>query len=123
MMIDGRRVQIDSELEDNLPAILRLEVTDDGELWVLTGRGGYDQPDGIAQTWDTFSPEGDYRGSVALTCPFDPGEDRLIVISSTEFVVVRQFQSAVAALRGGAGLAAEQGDAIPLTVSLWKVVP
>lgn len=123
MMMDGQPVQIESELEDFLPAILRLEVTDDGQLWVLTSQGLYDQPEGIAQTWDVFSPSGEFAESVALACPFDPEADRLIVISETEFIVIEQFQSAVAALRGASSAGEVESDAAPLTVTLWRAAP
>lgn len=64
---------------------------DDGTVWVLTPNGTHEQPDGVLETWDVFSPTGEFLRQAAVprgneiregTC-FLGGDDRLFVIRGT----------------------------------------
>ena len=39
---------------------------DDGSIWVLTPNGAKEQPDGILETWDVFSPTGEFLRQAAI---------------------------------------------------------
>jgi len=74
------------------PSISRIMVNpDDGTIWVLTPNGANEQPDDILETWDVFSPTGEFLRQAAVplgneirdgSC-YLGGDDRLIVIRGT----------------------------------------
>jgi hypothetical protein len=81
-----------------------LRVTDGGELWVLASRGCHDQPEGILQTFDVFSPEGHYIKQVAVACEGDGiydglfflGDDRVVQVTRiADSMMAAVFQSAL----------------------------
>jgi len=74
----GERVQIDVEVEDLAPAITELWAMDSGELWVLPSPGERDQAAGVMLTYDVFDARGEFIRQVAIGCPGDNRNDRLI---------------------------------------------
>jgi hypothetical protein len=86
---DGQRVQVDVHVENNEPAILSVHWRPDGEIWVLTMPGRQNQEPGIMQTYDVFSPAGEYIRQVAVNCPGDPEEDVLFLLGANQAALVR----------------------------------
>ncbi len=97
---NGRDVKVEREVCDTDQALLRLHVAGDGTLWVLSSRGTHDQPDGVLQTWDLFDPAGRYLRRVALAGPVDPEQDRLLFLDGDHWLLLRNVQDALRALRG-----------------------
>jgi hypothetical protein len=70
------------------PSIERIVCREDGTVWVLTPHGNADQPDGILETWDVFSREGEFLEQVALPAlggiregaTYFGADDRLVVV-------------------------------------------
>ena len=71
MEFEGRAEEFD-------PCLQWLRVADSGELWVLSGQGIYDQPDGALQTYDVFTADGIFDRQMVIACPGDPLHDRLV---------------------------------------------
>ena len=77
---------------DHDESIARVMVDpDDGMVWVLTPNGANEQPDGILETWDVFSPTGEFLRQAAVplgneirdgTC-YLGGDHCLLVIRGT----------------------------------------
>ncbi|MCP4573690.1 MAG: hypothetical protein GY838_15130 [bacterium] len=78
--------------EDHDPCVSRvLYDFDEDRVWVLEPHGANDQPDGILETWDVFTAEGEYLRRVPIplgdqmndgTC-YLVGGRRLVVIKGT----------------------------------------
>ena len=51
------------------PDIGDLRFGPDGNLWVGTSRGGFDQPEGVFYTWDVFDADGHFLEQVSAACP------------------------------------------------------
>lgn len=89
VLADGQRVQVDVQVEDYEPAILSLFCRPDGEVWVLTPEGRRDQEPGVMQTYDVFSPGGEFIRQAAVVCPGDHEEDRLFLLEAGKAALVR----------------------------------
>jgi hypothetical protein len=85
----GQRVRIPVEVEDLAPAITEMWAREDGSLWVLPGLGERDQDPGIMQTYDVFDGAGAFRRQVAVACPGDPREDRLVFFAPGRVALIR----------------------------------
>ena len=85
----GERIDIEVHVEKNEPAIQALYCRPNGEIWVLTAAGTHDQPAGIMQTYDVFSPQYEFIRQVALACPGDPDEDSLFFLGEGQAALVR----------------------------------
>ncbi|HRX49960.1 hypothetical protein KDK88_06770 [bacterium] len=83
--------------------IISLFVTPQNELWVLSGRGQSDQPEGVMATYDVFSPAGEFVRRVRVHVPGDGREDALMFARDGRMLVVKGFIAAVTALQGGGG--------------------
>jgi len=120
IVINGEQQEMEREIEDHQPAILRMHVTSDGHLWVLSGHGDRDQPEGIMQTYDIFDAEGHYIKRVAIACEGDPEEDLLFACDDGRYVLVKGYTQAQEAMRAGFAAPgdeeAETGEAEPLEV-------
>jgi hypothetical protein len=86
---DGQRIEIEVHVEDSDPALVSVHCRPDGEIWVLPATGRHDQEPGIMQTYDVFSPTGEFVRQVAVACPGDPEEDSLFLLGPGQAVLVR----------------------------------
>jgi hypothetical protein len=107
--------EIKREIEDTEPDITSLSVEPDGNLWVLTSRGGREQPPGILCTYDVFTPDGQFLRQVAAACDGDGANDILFFAQNGDAVRVTGFFDAVIALQGG-GAAETEEEAAPMEV-------
>ncbi|MCP4573671.1 MAG: hypothetical protein GY838_15035 [bacterium] len=99
MMLDGRRVRLDSEVEPNDPCVERLQVTDAGELHVLTSEGARDNPDRIFETWDVFDAAGGFSHRLEVEAPGDPRSDRLVLLPDGRALLLKGWVQAGRAVR------------------------
>lgn len=111
VLADGQRVQVEVQVEDHEPAILGLFCRPDGEVWVLTPAGRRNQEPGVMQTYDVFSPEGEFIRQAAVRCPGDPEEDRLFLLEAGRAVLVR---GAVQARRNTFGGSSTEQEEVPV---------
>ncbi len=86
------------EVSKTFPAISQIFMRDNGDLWVLSSRGIYDQPEGSAAVLDVFDREGSYTQQVILIGDIDPEEDALHLIGDRLYVVTDALGSAMNAL-------------------------
>lgn len=105
------------------PAVVRLEVRADGELWVLPSRGYVDQPPGVLQTWDVFTPAGVFDRQVALRGEGDGQRDRVLWLGDDTVLLIQGYVDARAALDGSGGEAedSELLDATPMEVVSYAI--
>jgi hypothetical protein len=91
----GRPAERHWTIADHDPCVTRIMVDpDDGTVWVLTPHGHEDQPEGILETWDVFSPDGAYLRRAPV--PVDPGisEGTCFLVGDDHLVVIRGTGSA-----------------------------
>jgi len=119
IVIHGREVT--KEISATDPCILRLEIRNDGHLWVLHSRSTLEQPEGIFHTWDVFAPEGHFVRQVAVTCVGNPRTDRLVFLDDQRAVLLEGFEAAALALTGGSP-EDEEGDGVAGAVTMYHVI-
>jgi hypothetical protein len=88
------------ELEDTEPAITRLMVDDNGQLWVLSSRGIHGQPTGIMATYDIFDDDGRFVRQIAVRCYGDGRYDDLFFLGSERALLITGAYEAAMASRG-----------------------
>jgi len=108
-MVNGQRVQLDTQIEDHDPAIASLRVDDAGYLWVRHGRSGREQPDGVMLTYDVFDPQGQLVRQVAFRCEGDAKEDKLFFPAPGRALLVKGYRQARRSMFGGGGEDNEEG--------------
>jgi hypothetical protein len=109
MVINGQ--DIEKRISDTAPAVTRLWVDDESNLWVEHSWSAQRLPDGVLLNWDVFDPSGRFVRQVAVACPGDPTDDRLILLGGGRAVVVKGAVSAGVALVGARGGAGDSEDA------------
>ncbi|MCB1149970.1 hypothetical protein KDK88_00370, partial [bacterium] len=88
--VRGERNADHWDICDTDPAIARIMIDpDDGLVWVLTPNGAFDQPDGVLQTWDVFTPEGEFLKRVAIPLGHRMREGTCHLVGDGMLVVVR----------------------------------
>jgi hypothetical protein len=127
IIMNGVRQEIESKALDNDPAIMDLDVADDGRLFVQTC---FDQDNllelGTAGRFDVISPAGEFVEQLILTVPdFDGDKDRLVFMDGENFLVIRSFDQAQQAMMAGFEDDEEEdddlGDAEPLEVVYYRM--
>lgn len=133
IVMNGRRMEIESKALDTDPAIDEFEVASDGRLFVSTC---WDQrrllSGGVASRYDVISHEGKFLEQVSYLVPeFDGRNDRLVFMDGTHFLLIRNFDQAQENMTAGFGGDAEgAGDeeeeedyeeAEPLEVVLYRI--
>ncbi len=83
-----------------------------GDVWVLSSRGGLDAPSGKIGTFDVFNKAGHFVEQVTLSGQGDIAQDGFYFVGDRLFVVTG-LQSARLALRGGGGDDYEESDIDP----------
>ncbi len=124
-VVNGRRAEVEIHAEDYAPCISRLFIGPDGWLWVATAHSYRNQPEGVFATIDLFDPEGQFRRQVALRCRGNPRQDRLLMLDSQQFLLIRNFEDAARSMRAGSG-GDDEGDEeepaeqdVPLEIILY----
>ena len=127
VIMNGVRQEIESRTLDDDPAIMGLNVADDGRLFVQTC---FDQgrllEAGTAGRFDVISPAGEFIEQLTLAAPgFEGTKDRLVFMDGRNFLVIRNFDQARKAMEAGFGDDDEEeeslDDAEPLEVVLYRM--
>ncbi len=88
----------DWTISDHDPCVSRIMVDpDDGAIWVLTTHGHEEQPESILETWDVFSPAGEYLRRVPVPLGDEMNEGTCFLVGDGRLVVVRGTGSAFGA--------------------------
>ena len=123
IVINGRRMEIEKKIEDYEPSVARLQVTDDGFLWVLNSRSTREQPDGIFQTYDVFDPEGHFVKQVAVACEGSGQDDGMMILNNGRVIVIKGMIAAIRTMigRGDSEEEDTEEEVVPLEVVCYKV--
>ncbi|MBU1702159.1 MAG: hypothetical protein KJ970_10480 [Candidatus Eisenbacteria bacterium] len=119
-------LQVSFDLEETEPAIAHfqrgLQVTPDGQLWVLTSRGCRHQPQGIIATYDHFDAGGHFIEQVSFAGEGNGLSDTLFFLGNRRVVLVTGFIDALAAQFGSGTLTAEDDEeASPQQVICYRL--
>jgi len=95
-----RRAQMEFSIENTEPDILRLHVTENGEVWVLTSRGARDTRPGVTCVYDIFDPQGVFVRQAALVSEGDGIVDGLFPVGGDRFLLVKGYADAIRTLYG-----------------------
>ncbi len=87
-----------------------IQVTPDGEIWVLTSRGSREIPAGVLARFDVFDGQGHFRRQVDVRCQGDPTNDRLTVLSDGRMIRHRRFVDCLVTSLGPGSLPSETRD-------------
>jgi hypothetical protein len=82
--------------------ILDMFPRDDGSLWVVSSRGGYDARDGVIATFDVFDAEGRFERQVSVEGDGAYAEDGVHLVGNRLYVI-KGLRSAQRAQMGGEG--------------------
>ena len=111
--MEGIPIETKVELEDTYPAISvlhrGLQVTSDGSLWVLSGRGLKPDTPGIMAVYDVFDREGLFVRQVALVAPHDADRVGIVLADGNRVIVIEGLLESLASQFGnGATFSGEE---------------
>jgi len=109
-------------INDHHPAIVQTFAQPGGELWVLTGRGTYRRPEGVAVAFDVFDARGDLVREVQIVGDVDPENDSLFLFGDRLVAVTAALGAAMSAM-GGEDVGDDGGDIEPSTLVSFDLVP
>ncbi len=106
--MEGLPFETKVELEDTYPAISVLQrgiqVTSDGTLWVLSGRGLKPEAPGIMAIYDIFDRDGVFVRQVALAAPHDASEVGIVLADGNRVIVIEGYMESVASWFGNGAI-------------------
>jgi len=102
--MEGLPFETRVELEDTYPAIAALQrgiqVSPDGSLWVLSGRGLKPEAPGIMAVYDVFDRDGVFVRQVALAAPHDASRVGIVLGGRDLVIVIEGYMESVASWFG-----------------------
>ena len=109
----------DWKICDTDPGISRVAYNfEEDTVWVLTPHGTSDQPEGVLETWDVFSPEGRYLRQVPIPLGHEMNEGTCFLVGGGRLVVLR---GTTAGPGDGDQDLEEEKDPEPLEVICYQV--
>ena len=100
-----------------------VQVSSDGDLWVLPSRGTREQPDGVMATFDVFNPGGKFDRQVQVYCSEgDAAEDGLFLLDDGRVLLIKGYVDALATMFGGEVEVEEDEDATPMELVCYGTV-
>ncbi|MFH2051794.1 MAG: 6-bladed beta-propeller [bacterium] len=127
IVMNGRRQEIESKTLDHDPAVMGLDVADDGRLFVTNCFDRRSElPEGCGARYDVISPEGSFIEELTLRVPdFNREYDNLVFLDGTHFMHLKNVESArdamMAAFGGGEDEEDEEAEAEPLEVVMYAM--
>ena len=110
------------KISDNAPSIANIYARNDGSIWVLSGRGASQQPEGALGTFDVFSPEGHFVRQVTLIGDGDSQRDQFLFEKDRLFVITGFLDAAMNAFAAGGSDDDEEEEYVePLEVICYKL--
>ena len=99
-----------------------IQVTENGELWILPSRGTRAQPDGVAATFDVFDTAGRFDRQVQVICPEANGaRDGFVLLGDDRVLLIKGYAGAMAAMLGGEAEASEDDEDGPMELVCYRV--
>ncbi len=93
MNVNGREVSIDWKQQDRARSISRLQILDDGTLWVTSSHGDARWAVDAAWTWDVYDADGTLLREVTVTIPEGGKGHRLVLLDDGRFVLIKGLES------------------------------
>ncbi|HOX25644.1 MAG TPA: 6-bladed beta-propeller [Candidatus Krumholzibacteria bacterium] len=87
--INGQVPRIDWKLEDRAPCIDRLQILDDGSLWVRNSHGADAWESAGRQVFDVYGPDGRLAREVTVAVPAGGKGNRLILLDDGRFLLIK----------------------------------
>ncbi len=88
--VSGQRNDGGWKICDYDPSIARIMVSpDDGTIWVITPRGSNGQREGILETWDVFSPSGEFLRQAAIPLGDEIRDGACFLVGGRRMIVIR----------------------------------
>jgi len=88
MNINGQIPEIEWKLQDRARCIERLQVLDDGTVWVLNSNAREAWADEGTVIYDVFDPDGELLREVTVTVPEGGDGDRLVLMDDGRFLLI-----------------------------------
>ena len=99
--INGQVPDIQWKLQDRAAAIDRLEVRDDGTLWVRNSHGLDRWDDQGIVVFDVFGPDGKLQREVTVPVPGGGEGDRLVMLDDGRFLLIKGMDSLSISISAG----------------------
>jgi hypothetical protein len=119
--INGMEPEIHWKLQDREPCIDRLQVLDDGTLWVQHSKSRVDWGEHGRVVFDVFGPDGRYLREVTVDVPEGGEGHRLVLLDDGRFVLVKGMDSISISVQAGDGDGVTASDE-PLGDTLLELV-
>jgi hypothetical protein len=99
--INGQVPEIHWKLQDRAAAIDRLEILDDGSLWVRNSYGLQRWPEEGVMSYDVFGPDGKLQREVVVPVPEGGEGHRLLLLDDGRFLLVKGMDSLSISISAG----------------------
>lgn len=93
MNVGGREVEIDWKQQDRARCVERLQVLDDGSLWVSNSYGGVRWPEHGERSYDVYDAGGRLQREVTVTVPEGGKGHRLVLMDDGRFLLIKGLES------------------------------
>ncbi len=112
------------EVSPTHAAVADLRFTEDGSLWVLSGRGMWEHEPGVFASYDVYDKQGRFVRRTHILLDGDAGEDGVFFAGNRLYRVTDLFGAAIAAFSsGGTGGETEQPESDPVTLIAYELGP
>ena len=117
-----RRAQPETVVEPREPGIVWLGVDGAGRIWVFSGREVLRENNGGLGRFEIFDAQGRLIHRVALSGEGDPTRD-LFVMQGDRLLILREYYSAAAAMRGAESEESDESseEALPMSVICYRL--
>ena len=76
----------ETDISKTSRAVVRIVPRLNGRVWVLSGRGAMDIPDGVVGTFDEYDRQGRFVRQVSVSAPYRRGVDEFFVVDDYVYV-------------------------------------
>jgi len=113
------------KIEDHEADVARLIVREDGTIWVLTSRAMWAPKEGVLNSFDVFSPEGEFLKQVDVIGDGSAADDMLLFGRGGLVFQITGFYDAVVGAVGGYSTSdeEEEEEEAPMEVICHRIVP
>ncbi len=99
--IGGHEPKIEWKVQDRVRCIDRIQVLDDGSIWILGSRGRDGWDDRGTLVYDVFSADGQLEREVTVTVPEGGEGDRVILMTDGRFMLVKGMDTLSISITAG----------------------
>lgn len=115
MNVGGRELEIAWKQHDRARSITRLQVLDDGTLWVTGSHADRRWREAGERVFDVYGPDGRLRSEVTVAVPAGGPGNRLLLLQDGRFLLVKGQETLAIMIGAGSGgssadLAGTRGD-------------